>query len=104
MISEKEANLIGQDLELISGEIVIVPEYMIVGWSRSSLFKIIFSNFFFELFSYLDTSVRAKIEIELCWMTDSNIDSSTSRDVSRLANLVVFVLAEQSKTTHVHRL
>lgn len=103
MISEKEANLIGQDLELISGEIVIVPEYMIVGWSRSSLI-ISFSDFFVELFSYLDTSMRAKIEIELCRVTDSNIDSSTSRDVARLANLVVFVLAEQSKTTHVHRL
>jgi len=41
--------------------------------------------------------MRAKIEVELSWMANSNIDSCTSWNIARLSNLVVLVLAEQSE-------
>ena len=46
--------------------------------------------------TYLDTSMRTEVEVELGWMGDSNIDSGSSRNVTRFADLFSFVLAEET--------
>ena len=40
--------------------------------------------------------MRAEIEVELCWVSDSNIDSCTRGDVATLAALLLLVGTEQS--------
>ncbi len=45
---------------------------------------------------YLDSLVRTEIEVELGRMSDSDIDSCSSWNVSRLSGLLFFIRAKES--------
>ena len=47
--------------------------------------------------TYLNTSMGTKIKIEFCWMTYSNINSCTSRNVSTSSNFIITISTEKSK-------
>ena len=48
-----------------------------------------------NLVLYLDSLVRTEIEVKLSWMCDSNINSCSSWNVSRLSGLLFFIRAEE---------
>ena len=47
--------------------------------------------------TYLNTSMGTKIKIEFCWMTYSNIDSCTSRNISTSSYFIITISTEKSK-------
>jgi len=73
------AELVGQLLQLISLEPVIIPQHMIVARPGGALYAL----------------VRAQIEVKLCRMCDANIHGGACRDVPRLARLLLLVRTEE---------
>ena len=74
------AQLVGQLLQLVRLEPVVIPENVVVSWSGGSL----------------DSLVRAEIEVELCRMSDPHVHCGPGWDVSALPTLLLLVGAEQS--------
>jgi hypothetical protein len=74
------AELVGQVLDLISREAIVIPETSVVGWSGCSL----------------NSLVGAEVEVILCGVGDVGIHRCASRDVPRPAGLVPVVRTEQS--------
>lgn len=74
------AHLVSELLQLIGAEVVVVPQNMVVRWTRSSL----------------NTSVTAQVEVELGWMCDSDIDSGAGRNVEGFPDLILLVDSEET--------
>lgn len=75
------AKLVGQALQFVGVEVVVVPQDVIVGRSTCAL----------------NTLMTAQVEVEFCRMCDADVDGCTCRNISRLAALFLLVGAEQSR-------
>ena len=73
------AQLVGQLLQLVRLEPVVIPENVVVSWSGGSL----------------DPLVGAEVEVELCRVGDADVHGSAGGDVPALAALLLLVGAEQ---------
>ena len=63
--------LVGELLEFVGDEVVVVPEYVVVGGSTGAL----------------DAGVGAEVEVELGRVSDTHVHRRPRRDVVRLAHL-----------------
>lgn len=77
--------LVSEVLKNVRLVIVIVVQHMVMCWPRSSL-DIVWIVFLVSQ-CYLDSRVRAEVEIVLAWMADISIDHGTSGNVVRLTDL-----------------
>jgi len=72
--------LVGQTLQLVRCEVVVIPQHVVVRRPASPLYA----------------GVRTQVEVELGRMCDASIDRGASRNVARLADLLFLVGAEES--------
>ena len=72
--------LIGQRLQLVRREVIVVPQYVIMRWATRAL----------------DAGVRAQVEVELGGMSDARVHGGARRDVARAAALFFAVRAEET--------
>lgn len=77
--------LVSEVLKNVRLVIVIVVQHMVMCWPRSSLNRVWIV--LQESQRYLDSRVRAEVEIVLAWMADISIDHGTSGNVVRLTDL-----------------
>ena len=75
------AQLVGQLLQLVRLEPVVIPENVIVSWSGGPL----------------DPLVGAEVEVELCRVGDADVHGGAGGDVAALAALLLLVGTEKSE-------
>ena len=75
------AQLVGQLLQLVRLEPVVIPENVVVSWSGGSL----------------DPLVGAEVEVELCRVGDADVHGGAGGDVPALAALLLLVGTEKSE-------
>lgn len=72
------AQLVGETLQFIGSELIIVPEHVVVRRPRCAL----------------DAGMRAEIEVEFGRMRDADVDRCSGGNIARLAHLLLPVGAE----------
>lgn len=73
--------LVGEALELVGVEVVVIPQHVVMTWTASAL----------------NALVRAEVEVEFSGMRNAGVDSGAGRDVARLAGLFLLVGAEEPR-------
>ena len=75
------AQLVGQLLQLVRAQAVVVPEAAVVARAGGAL----------------DALVRAQVEVELGGVRDAHVHGGAGRDVAALAALLLLVRAEEAR-------
>lgn len=90
------AELVGENLQLVSIEAIVIPQHMIVRRTTCTLQTRTVSHYSHPqvLYSHLNTSVTAQVEVKLGGVSDPHVDGGTCRDVTTLTNLVLLVCTE----------
>ena len=75
------AELIGETLQLVGVEVIVVPENMVMAWTARTL----------------NALMWAQVKIKFGWVGNASIDSCASRYVARFARLLFLVSAKESR-------
>lgn len=75
------AQLVCEQLELVSGETIVVPQNMVVGGPTGALYS----------------SVTAEVKVKLVGMCDVRVHGGTSRNVSTTSDSLIAVGAEEAR-------
>lgn len=74
------AELIGETLQLVGIEVIVVPENMVMAWTASTL----------------NALMRAKVEVKFGWVGNASIDSRAGWYVARFSRLLLLISTKQS--------
>ena len=98
------AQLVGQLLQLVRVEVVIVPEHVVVAGPRGALDTCAHAGSVSNTNLYMPkhspngpTLMRAQVEVELRGVGDADVHGGAGGDVAALAALLLLVRAEEAR-------